>query len=835
MDKLKSIFSRSMPLIVAVVTFFVVCAVCFAPQFEGRKIVMHDIQQFDGMSSDIRAHRAATGEDPQWTGAMFGGMPAYLINIKYPAQFIKTVADKVLGAMGEPLVLIFFAMLSMWLMVVMMGISPWIGLVAGLAYGLSTYFFLIIGAGHITKMWAAVYAPAMMGAIYMALRGNMWLGGALAALFATLEIGANHPQITYYFLLAAVALWMNDLVFAIKEKGLKPFGKRTAVLAAAAMLAVGANFSSLFYTMQHSKDTIRGGSEAMAAVEGGSAEGLDLDYATAWSYGITESWTMLVPDFMGGESGFDGYSEDRDAPLNSALKEWDWFEFMGVPKHYIIPYFTDITYWGDQPYTAGPTYLGAVAIFLAVLGLALASKKNRWWIVAVSLFALLLSWGSNAMWFTRLCYNYLPMYNKFRTVSMALVVLQWSVPLLASIALWQLFKAEGMERIKRALLWSAGITGGLLLLFTVAGGAIFDFGEERTALQISSRFEDIFANGGAEELVQQGLHDQIGWSLAEAIAAEREQMLQNDSLRSLLFVLLAAAVVAAFVWGKLKRGYAVALLAVLIVADMVPVAFRYLNYDDFVAPRKTKIVATDADKAIMADKELGYRVLNLSVSPFNDATTSMFHRSVGGYHGAKLSRYQDIIDYYLPPSMPHEGILDMLNTKYIITAEGEVQLRESALGAAWFVDSVLGVRGAAEEIQSLGLVDLSSTAIVDERDLPEQTAFSTDGSISLVEYAPNRLKYHYTASEPVFAVFSEIFYDKGWSVTVDGESVDALRVDYILRGVQLPEGEHVVEWSFRAPHWGAVNLVTIISSLLVLAALAFALYKHKKEELDNER
>ena len=829
MSQLKSIFSRYMPLLVAVVIFFAVSAVCFAPQFEGRKLVMHDIQQFDGMSSDIRAHRAETGEDPQWTGAMFSGMPAYLINIRYPAQFIKTTADKVLGAMGEPLVLIFFAMLSMWLMVVLMGMSPWIGLVAGLAYGLSTYFFLIIGAGHITKMWAAVYAPAMMGAIYMALRGNMWLGGALAALFATLEIGANHPQITYYFLLAALALWVNDLVFAVKDKALGAFGKRTAVLAAAAIIAVGANFSSLYYTMQHSKDTIRGGSEATAAIEGGSAEGLDLGYATAWSYGITESWTMLVPDFMGGESGFDGYSTDRNAPLNSALKEWDWFEFMGVPKHYVIPYFTDITYWGDQPYTAGPTYLGAVAIFLAILGIALASKRNRWWIVAVSLFALLLSWGSNAMWFTKLCYNYLPMYNKFRTVSMALIVLQWSVPLLAGIALWQLFKSESREAVRKALLWSAGITGGILLLFTIGGGAIFDFGEEQTAMQISARFENILKNGGADDLVQQGLHDQIGWSIAEAVAAEREQMMRADALRSLIFVLLAAAVVALLAWGKLKKSYAVAALSLLVILDMVPVAFRYLSYDDFVSPRKAKIVATDADKAIMADKELGYRVFNLSVSPFNDATTSMFHRSIGGYHGAKLSRYQDIIDYYLPTELPHEGILDMLNTKYIISPDGEVVLRESALGAAWFVDAVLGVRGAAEEIQSLGLVDLASTAVVDERDLPNQTAFSTEGEIALVEYAPNRLKYHYTATEPVFAVFSEIFYDKGWSVAVDGEPADALRVDYILRGIELPAGEHIVEWSFRAPHWGFVNFVTVVCSLLVLAALALAVYKNKKE------
>lgn len=827
---LKRIFPKFIPAIVAAALFFVVCAVCFAPQFEGRVLAMHDIQQFDGMSSDIRAHRAATGEDPQWTGNMFGGMPAYLINIRYPAQFIKSCADKVLGSIGEPLCLIFFAMFSMWIMVVMMGISPWIGIIAALAYGLSTYFFLIIGAGHITKMWAAVYAPAMMGAIYMTLRGRKLLGGALAALFAALEIGANHPQITYYFLLAALALWVNDLVFAWKEKHLRDFGIRTAVLAAAAILAVGANFSSLFYTMQHSKDTIRGGSEALSALEGQSADGLDLDYATAWSYGITESWTMLVPDFMGGESGFDGYSTDRNAPLQQALKEWNYFDFMGVPKNYVIPYFTDITYWGTQPYTAGPTYLGAVAIFLALLGLLLADKKNRWWIVAISIFALLLSWGSNAMWFTKLCYNYLPMYNKFRTVSMALVVLQWSVPLLAALALWHIFKDENREKLRKALLWSGGITIGILLLFSIAGSWLFDFGEERSALTVSHRFEQIFKSAGAEDMIKEGLHDQIGWSIAEAVADEREQMMSSDAIRSLIFVVLAAAVIALLYFGKLKRGYAIALLSTLIVADMVPVAMRFLSHDDFVAPRKTQIVATDADKAIAKDKELGFRVLNLSVSPFNDATTSMFHRSVGGYHGAKLGRYQDIIDYYLPESMPHERILDMLNTKYIISPEGEVVLRDTAFGAAWFVDSVLEVRGAAEEIQSLGLVDLASTAVVAEGDAPMQDAYSTEGWIKLVEYAPNRLKYEYNAEEGAFAVFSEIFYDKGWSVTIDGQKADALRVDYILRGMQLPAGRHRVEWSFKAPYWGIVEAVTLICSLIVVVSVILVLIFGKRYE-----
>ncbi|MBR0394427.1 MAG: hypothetical protein IIX04_04905, partial [Alistipes sp.] len=394
MDKFLEILKKAAPLCVAVVLFFAVSAICFAPQFDGRVLPQHDIQQFDGMSRDIRECRAETGDDPQWTGAMFGGMPAYMINIRYPAQIIKRATDWVLGVVDTPIAFLLFAMLSAWLMIVMMGISPWVGLVVGLAYGLSTYFFLIIGAGHVTKMWAAVYAPAMMGAIYMTLRSrHILLGGALSALFAALEIGANHPQVTYYFLLAIVALWVSDAVFAWRENSLREFAKRTAVLAVAAVLAVGANFSSLFYTMQHTSDTTRGGSEV--AVDNVANKGLDLEYATAWSYGQAESWNMFIPDFMGGDSA---NTFSKDGEVADALGELGMADVATQ-----LP-----TYWGDQPYTAGPTYLGAVVIFLALLGLLLADNRNRWWIGTATLLAILLSWGHNMMWFTELCFKYLP-------------------------------------------------------------------------------------------------------------------------------------------------------------------------------------------------------------------------------------------------------------------------------------------------------------------------------------------------------------------------------------------------------------------------------------------
>ena len=474
MDKLK----KSIAVVVAIVVFGAVAVLGFAPQLEGLVLPQHDIQQFDGMSRDIRECRAEFDEDPQWTGAMFSGMPAYQINIKYPTQIIKQAVDWVQSLFAQPASLVFFAMLSAFVMAVMMGMSAWVGIIVGLAYGLSTYFFLIIGAGHITKMWALVYAPAMIGSIHYTLRRNMWLGGALAALFASLEIGANHPQITYYFLFAVLALFISEMVYAIKEKRGKDFAKRTAILVGAAILAVGANFAPLYYTMQHTSDTTRGGSAL--AVEGES-KGLDLDYATAWSYGVDESANMLIPNFAGGSS-VDSFKTEGEVGniFNDIFGERRLAEQLG-------------RYWGDQPYTAGPTYLGAIAIFLALLGLILAPSRDKWWIFAASLLALLMAWGSNAIWFTEFCFKYLPLYNKFRAVSTALVVIEWSVPLLAGYGLWQLYQQwDNKRKIIISIATAGGVVVATCLLFAVAGDSLYDFGRERDGEMMTEQFYHIF-------------------------------------------------------------------------------------------------------------------------------------------------------------------------------------------------------------------------------------------------------------------------------------------------------------------------------------------------------
>ena len=557
-----NLLPRLLPLAAALAVFFCVSALYFAPQFRGEVLPQHDVQQYEGMTRDILLERADSGEDPQWTGRMFGGMPAYLINVAYPAQLVKATVGQLVALIGKPAGFVFFAMLSMWLMLLIVGVDPWVGIVPSLAYGLSTYFFLIIGAGHITKMWALVYAPLMMGGIWMTLRGDKWPGAAITALCASLEIGANHPQITYYFLLAAALFYVSEFIHALRHRHLGDLLRRTGLLLLAGLLAVGSNFAPLWYTARHTADTMRGGSELAATAET-SPRGLDLEYATAWSYGRAESWNLLIPDFMGGDSGA---TFAADGATARALRPYGLQGLAGqLPR-----------YWGDQPYTAGPTYLGAVALFLALMGLLLASDRCRWWLLGASVLMLLLAWGRHFEWFTRLMFDYLPLYNKFRTVSMTLTVVEWTVPVLAAVALMHMWRGIPRERMVRALAWAAGITGGVCLLFAVAGGSLFGFGERESADFLADQYYRMFQSAGMEEAIAQGAPEELADATAAGMAAERAAVMRADAWRSLVMILLAAGVVWLFARRTVGRGLLVAALGVLVLADMIPVNLRYL-------------------------------------------------------------------------------------------------------------------------------------------------------------------------------------------------------------------------------------------------------------------
>ena len=549
--------------------FFVVSALYFAPQLSGDKLIQHDVQQYEGMSKDILLERELSGEDAQWTGRMFGGMPAFLINVKYPAQAVKGTIGKISNIVDIPISLMFFAMTAMWVAMLLFGVNPWIGVVAALAYGLSTYFLLIIGAGHITKMWAAVYAPLMVAGCYYTLRKNMWTGAVLTALFTSLEIGANHPQISYYFLLVMVAMWLSEAIYSYRQSRVKDFLKRTAVLVAAGVVALGSNLSPLWYTMQHTKETTRGGSELVEQGAKSGQQGLDIEYATAWSYGRSESMNMFIPDLMGGAST-DTFSED--GAVAEELKQYgleDWATML--PR-----------YHGEQPYTAGPTYLGAAVIFLAIFALFVLPARQRWWIVGVSLLALFMSWGYHMMWFSELLFKYLPGYDKFRAVSTALVILQWSVPLLAALGLGELLSKEADEkRLRRALNWALGLSLGVLVVVIVGGKGLGDFGMQQSGEQMSEQFRQILSEeDGGQKYIKQGMHEQMGWGVASAMAEERADAMQADAWRSLLFVLLAACALAGYIYRKiiLKPWVLCAVLSVVVVADLVDVDMRYLSH-----------------------------------------------------------------------------------------------------------------------------------------------------------------------------------------------------------------------------------------------------------------
>ena len=842
MIDMKSIFTRdnilrwgkcALPWVVGIAAFVVVSLHFYLYQFEGKSLGQGDIVQYAGMSKEIKDHREATGEDPQWTGAMFSGMPAYLIDVEYPTQDVKQTVGSIVKVVDGPMNMTLFAMILMMVAVVLMGVNPWIGIIAGLAYGLSTYFFLIIDAGHITKMWALVYAPPLVASVWYALRRNMWVGAALAALFGSLELGANHPQITYYFLVVALFLWLSELWYAYKEKALKTFGRATMLLGVAAVVALGSNFSPLWYTFKHQKYTTRELSEAVAEDE---ARENKIAYNTAWSYGKAESFNMLVPSYMGAWSG--DYSPEALAILQSdGVNEVVIGDAIYEAVDIYRQYFPDITvnhiqeaiqagdeevlslvwdlvdqrmgvaasyasnYWGDQPFTAGPTYLGAAAVLLAILGLMLLKGRDRWWIALSMLFMLLLAWGGNIMGFYKLMYSILPGYHNFRTVSMALVVLEWAVPLLAAVALWRVW---GEKLSFKRMLRYVGIAFGVVVVLVVAMVAIADFG-----------LEDMNKALGNEWWVEQ---------LKEAVYNSRHEAMMMDLWRSMLYVVLTAGALLAFAWfregGRKKASYgAIIAIVAIVVVDLVGVNDRYMGEDKWRSDKPTELKATAANFEILKDKELGYRVLD--IDNFGSAVASYFHRSVDGYHGAKLGRYQDVMESYI--NQQNSAVLAMLNTKYIID-QGEVytlaeDLGVEPLGAAWFVEGVYTQPTAAKELESLGFVDLAAKAVVAESVEGLDNSYNTTGKIELVEYAPNYLKYEYDVDGEALAVFSEIYFPDGWTAYVDGVEASYFAADYVLRAMELPAGKHTVEWRFKAPGWGLATAITGISSWIILLGL----------------
>ena len=813
-----------------IVSFFLISLAYFIPDvLEGKKINQHDIVQFKGMSKEIVDHRAKYGEEPLWTNSMFGGMPAYLVSTQYKTNLLRQVHRVFMLYNFRPVCFVFLYMVGAYIALLLFGVSPWLSFAGAVAYGFSSYFFQIIQAGHNSKVLALGYMPPIIAGVYAAFRGKAMLGSLVTGIFLGLQILMNHLQITYYTLLIIIILGIIELVLAIRNKTIAVFLKPFPWLILFVILAIGANFSNLYTTYEYGKYSIRGPSE-LSVNEENKTSGLDKDYATQYSYGITETFNMMIPNFMGGSSGgalkenSHTYKFLKGAYGTSVARDF----IKGVPL-----------YWGEQIQTAGPVYIGAVIVFLFVLGLFLVKGPLKWWLAIVTLFSILLAWGHNFPVLTNFMLDYFPGYNKFRTVTMTLVMAEFAMPFLAILAMREIISGEiPKKEFIKALKYSFFGLGGLILIFLMISGSFnmstpFD----------SQRF--------------QGLND-----LIDAVEKDRLAIFRSDAFRSLVFISLTATLVYFAFIKKIKLNTLIALLVFLVLADLWPVNKRYLNSKDFVTSKedKTPFTASTADLLIMQDKDPDYKVLNISLSPLQDASTSWFHKSLGGYHGAKMRRYQDLFDHNIQgeimnligtlqknpvpfavdSTMATLNALNMLNTRYIIyNPEAPPLVNKSEKGNAWFVRNIKMVANADEEIAAVSTFDPGTEAIIDQRFKDNLEGFrpaaDSTATIKLTEYRANYLKYVSSASTEQLAVFSEIYYDKGWQASIDGKPAPHFRADYILRSMRIPSGNHTIEFKFHPSSYFFGEKVSLASSLLlILLALGTGWKEWKKSKQETE-
>ena len=788
-------FKGAVPHLFALAAFLLITFVYFQPLFEGKKIYQGDIVNYKGMSQELMEYRAETGKEALWTNRMFGGMPAYQISHHTPSNLTR-YADKIVSFnFPREASFVLIAFIGFYILLLSMGLAPPMAITGALGFGLTSYLFIIIEAGHNTKAHAMAYMAPVLAGIIMAYRGKLLRGSAITALFLALQLRANHLQITYYLLVIVLAFGIFELVHAFKEKKVPQFVKTGMVLVFAAILAIGANIEKIWTTYEYGKYSTRSQSElTIDGDQENKTTGLNKDYATSWSYGKMETFNLMIPNLMGGASGSE-LSEDSD--VYQVLKKNRVPNAKNIIKR--MP-----TYWGDQPFTSGPVYIGAVICFLFVLGAFIVKGRLKWWLITCTLLSFALAWGHNMMWLTDIFLDYVPGYNKFRSVSMILVIAELTIPLLGFLALKEILSEKtGKSELIKSLKFALGITGGLCVLFAFVGPSLFNF----------------TSNGDA----------QLPDFIVSALEADRASLLRSDALRSFFFILLTGLSIYLFHTKKIKMFAFATVLAVLVLADMLPVNKRYLNADDFVKARKMQqpFQKTAVDAQILADKELNFRVYNLAERLDAGARTSYFHNNIAGYHGAKLKRYQELMDLQL--SKANASVVNMLNTKYIIRKGQSGDLiasqNPSRYGPAWLVKEVEVVANADEEMNLLSTFDLSNKAIVDQRFGLSTTSYSATGSILLSSYEPNHLVYDVNIDEVSFAVFSEIFYDKGWNAYINGELNAHYRVNYVLRGMNLPVGEYQVEFKFEPQSVAIGSSISLVCSCLIYLLLAFVGFK----------
>ena len=803
--------NKVLPFLIAILVFVIISLTYFSPVLEGKKLFQSDIAQFKGVSKEIVDFRTEYHTEPYWTNRVFGGMPAYNVSAYYPHNYIKK-ADQLLRFLPRPADYLFLYFLGFFILLYVLKVEWKLAIVGALAFGFSTYLIIIFGAGHNAKAHAIAYMPVVLAGILSVFKRNYLIGFVLTALGMALEINASHPQMSYYLMFMVIILGLIYLVDALKEKTLPHFVKSIIILFAAVIIAIGVNATSLLATQEYAKESTRSKSELTIKPDGTSKQdittGLTKEYITEYSYGILETFNILIPRFYGGGSR---ENLGKDSETYIFLKD-------KIGRTQAKSFAENLpTYWGTQTYVEAPAYIGAVLIFLFVLGLFSVKGNLKKWLLAVTVFSILLSWGKNFPALTNFFIDYVPLYNKFRAVSSIQVIAELAIPLLAILTVNKFLKDKNDKESQLKYLKYATIgVGGLTLLFTLFGSSLFSF----------------------ESLRDTGLEQQLP-GFSDAIIADRKSLFFKDSLRSFLLIIISAGLLWAFLKGKINRNATIIVFAVLILIDLVIVDKRYVNNEDFVSKRQQEIPfqATIINKEILKDKS-HYRVINWVVNPMNDGSTSYFHNSIGGYHAAKPRRYQELFEFQIAKN--NIEVWNMLNTKYIIFPDnqGEERLQQNyeANGNAWFVNEVEFVDTADEEIKGLDSLRTKQKAIVNVafKTEIEKSKFAKDSLdiITLISYQPNEMKYESNTSSEQLAVFSEMYYKNGWNAYLDGKLTPHIRANYVLRAMQVPSGRHEIVFKFEPTVIKKGNTITLTSfALLLLIPIGWFFIEKKKKNV----
>jgi len=793
--------------LLVLIAFVALAFLYAAPLLEGKTLRMEDMTQVEGMSRELQAYKKQDGVMPKWTGILFGGMPAYQIQMEFPGMWITKVHAFTTTLLPRPAECLFLLMAGFYLMLLMMGVGMWTAILGALAYALSSYNLIIIDAGHITKAWAIAYMPLVVGSLVVLFRGQYLAGSALLAFSLAMQLASYHYQITYYMGILVLIFGIVQAIEAVKTRQLPRFAIASLLAIVCAGLAVGANYSQFTITSEYSKESMRGGSELKRqAGEDSVGDGLDKEYALRWSYGVGETFTLLIPNFYGGAS---------QSPIGKGSQTYEALQQAGVDRRTASNFVENApTYFGEQPGVGGPTYFGALMVFLFVLGLIVYEGSARWWLGTAALLAIVLSWGKNFELVTDLFFDHVPYYNKFRAVAMSLVIASLAVPLLATLLLRRIEQGEIPDgKLEKGLRYATIGTGGFCLIFMVMPGLFLDF-----AIESDSNYNNIPG-------------------MVDALMEDRASMVRRDAFKSLLLIAIGAAALYYHMKKKLSTQYLIWIILAANTLDLWITDRRYLNSEDFQNARRasTPFEATPADLTILQDTTLHYRVLDMgNRNPFNENRASFFHKSVGGYSPAKLSRYEDVKVQWLETM--NEGLLNAFNTRWLIVpTEGGgpvAQFRPQAYGPAWLVNNVILCPTARQEIDTLGKVDLRTTVVL-QRDraggLATTYAYDSLAGIRLTSYHPDTLRYSFTGNSKQLAVFSEMHYEKGWNAYLDGKPVPHIRVNYTFRGMELPAGNHRIEFRFEPATFLKSERISFASSialtLLTLGTLLIALLK----------